>query len=62
MPAETEKTPSTIDDYLATTPADFRFLAHRAPLSLLQGLRDRAPTADIRATVERIAAVRGWTG
>jgi hypothetical protein len=47
---------------LATMPADFRFLAHRAPLSLLQGLLDRAPTADIRATVQRIAAVRGWTG
>jgi hypothetical protein len=47
---------------LATTLADFRFLAHRAPVSLLRDLRDRAPTTEIRSAVERIAALRGWTG
>ena len=44
---------------LATTPADFRFLAHRAPVDLLRALRDRAPTDDTRGAVERIAALRG---
>ena len=44
---------------LAAAAADFRFLAHRAPSSLLPALRDRAPAGDIRDAVERIAALRG---
>lgn len=44
---------------LATTPADFRFLAHRAPVHLLRQLRDRAPSGETRRAVERIAKVRG---
>ena len=44
---------------LAATPADFRFLAHRAPVNLLPALRERAPIGAIRDTVERIAGSRG---
>jgi hypothetical protein len=44
---------------LATTVADFRFLAHRVPVHLLRQLRDRAQADDIRKAVERIATIRG---
>jgi len=44
---------------LARTPADFRFLAHRAPGHLLRGLFDRAPSDETRSAVERIARLRG---
>jgi len=43
---------------LARTPADFRFLAHRSPAHLVRELLARAPSDDIRAAVERIAAHR----
>ena len=42
---------------LATTAADFRFLAHRVPAQLLRELTERAPD-EIRGSVERIAARR----
>src|SRR6478609_1474669 len=42
---------------LATTAADFRFLAHRVPAQLLPDLTERAPD-EIRGSVERIAARR----
>jgi hypothetical protein len=44
---------------LASMPADFRFLAHRAPVHLLKALLDRAPSEEIRRAVERIADLRG---
>jgi hypothetical protein len=44
---------------LATTLADFRFLAHRAPVQLLRELADRAPSDESRRAVARIAALRG---
>jgi hypothetical protein len=46
---------------LASQPADFRFLAHRAPtLSILRELVSRSPAGDTRATIERIARSRGF--
>ena len=45
---------------LAKTSADFRFLAHRAPVQLLRDLVERAPSPEIRGAVERIASVRGF--
>lgn len=44
---------------LATTPADFRFLGHRAPVGLIPDLLARAPSDEIRRAVERIANRRG---
>jgi hypothetical protein len=43
---------------LATTPADFRFLAHRAPPRLIRELTDRAPSEEVRRAVQRIAQSR----
>jgi hypothetical protein len=44
---------------LATTPADFRFLAHRLPSSLLPQLLAAVPPGEVRTTVERITRSRG---
>jgi hypothetical protein len=43
---------------LATTPADFKFLAHRAPARFMRELMDRAPSDDVRWAVQRIAQSR----
>jgi len=43
---------------LARTPADFRFLAHRLPSKLVRELRERAPSEEVRRTVQRIADSR----
>jgi hypothetical protein len=43
---------------LAVTPADFRFLAHRAPGRLVRELRDRAPSDEIRRAVQQISLSR----
>jgi len=43
---------------LATTPADFKFLAHRAPARLMRELMDRAPSDEVRRAVQRIAQSR----
>jgi hypothetical protein len=58
----------TLDEALATrllplarTPADFRFLARRAPVSLVERLVASAPSGALREAVERIARHRGIT-
>lgn len=46
---------------LARQPADYRFLAHRAPThSMLRELVSRSPSDDVRVTIERIARSRGF--
>jgi hypothetical protein len=46
---------------LARTSADFRFLAHRAPIDLLPAILAGAPSDEIRTVIRRIAAHRGDT-
>jgi hypothetical protein len=43
---------------LATTPADFRFLAHHVPAYIVRELRDRARSDESRRVVQRIALSR----
>lgn len=47
---------------LARAPGDFRFLAARAPLMLIEDLLARAPSPETRQAVEQIAAGRGRIG